>query len=325
MARVTLDLDALVQRGDLTADEASRLERLAEPSRALNRILTLLVVFGALGVVAAVLALEPSLELGLTLALAALGGAIVIRQTSLRENWGLLMQALALLGALGVSAYLILKLEGSSAAHFGAFLITGAAAWGFRNGLLAAAAVLTLGAMIGSGTGYWHAGYALFVREATLTALLFGGLSAGFFWARDRIPAAHEMLATVIARTSFFLANFGFWVGSLWGDYPGEHWAAGDRWRAAVEWRDAALHIPEAVFSLAWAAFLIAGLVIGVRTQRRFLANTAIVFLAIHAYTQFFEVLGAHPWTLLLAGLSLIGVGVGAARFDHWQRNRAAA
>jgi len=27
------------------------------------------------------------------------------------------------------------------------------------------------------------------------------------------------------------LVNFGFWIGSLWGDYPGEAWAQGEDYR----------------------------------------------------------------------------------------------
>ena len=46
-----------------------------------------------------------------------------------------------------------------------------------------------------------------------------------------------------------------------------------------------------------------------------FLSVTATVFLAIHAYTQYFETFGAHPETLLLGGLGLVALAVLAARF----------
>jgi iron complex transport system permease protein len=32
------------------------------------------------------------------------------------------------------------------------------------------------------------------------------------------VPSEWERLAITVARTSVFLVNIGFWVGSLWGD-----------------------------------------------------------------------------------------------------------
>ena len=49
--------------------------------------------------------------------------------------------------------------------------MTASALW-FRSALLAAFAVLSLGAILGSGTGYWHASYALFVEEPTITIIV---------------------------------------------------------------------------------------------------------------------------------------------------------
>ena len=107
--------------------------------------------------------------------------------------------------------------------------------------------------------------------------------------------------------------NFGFWVGSLWGDRIGEHWFAPQRWSDRSEWREAAFTIPDYIFSLGWAGALIA--IIIMARSNSFLSITSIVFLAIHGYTQYFEYLGANPETLVIGGLVLVGLAVAAARF----------
>jgi iron complex transport system permease protein len=39
--------------------------------------------------------------------------------------------------------------------------------------------------------------------------------------------------------------------------------------------------------------------------------TTAATFGAINFYTQWFERLGAEPWALIVAGLTIVGVAVG--------------
>ena len=57
-----------------------------------------------------------------------------------------------------------------------------------------------------------------------------------------------------------------------------------------------------------------------------FLSVSALVFLGIHAYTQYFETFGAEPVTLLVAGLTLVGLAVGlAGLFRKAQRGPNAA
>jgi len=121
------------------------------------------------------------------------------------------------------------------------------------------------------------------------------------------------------ARVSFFMVNFGFWVGTLWGDWPGEHFASkGDfDWETAKQWREAAFHIPDWLFSIGWAGFLVAGILFGLREHNRFITNTAIVFLCIHFYTQFFEFLGLNPVTLVVGGLLMLAAAVWLFRFDQ--------
>ena len=330
-ARITLDLPRLVADGQLTPEEADRLLTLAGPNRTQHVVANILLIFGALMSVAGILALEPPLEVGLFLALAALGtgGTLVFRA---RDEWGLLGQTLVLMGVLGLSGWAALRFEDLGGvwpvltAPFIAVLTVSTAVV-FRNGVLAALAPVALANLIGTGTAYWHASYALFVEEATISIVIFGSLSAGLFLLRHRLPDAYQLTALIMARVSFFLTNFAFWVGSLWGDRVGEIWAEGSDtdYEALTAWRQHALFIPETMFSIAWLVFLAVCIVVGLRTQRRFIANTAIVFLAIHFYTQIYETLLDAPGSLVLIGLSLVGFGFGLARFDRWQRLRLAA
>jgi hypothetical protein len=57
-----------------------------------------------------------------------------------------------------------------------------------------------------------------------------------------------------------------------------------------------------------------------------FLSASALVFLGIQGYTQYFEALGADPVSLLVAGLTLEGLAVGLAwLFRKGQRGPSAA
>lgn len=330
MAKITLDLDKLVADQSLTQAEADRLAGMGEPSNRLGVFINLFLILGALAAAAGVIALEPSPAVGLMLALVSLGGGAAIYFSAARD-WRVLAHGLVIMGCVGLASWMAWQAEESWPEHMGwvvhlfAFMIFTAGAVAFRQPFLAALAPLALGALVGSGTAYWHASYGIFVREATISIGLFSTVAAGLYALRDKLEEVWRGVATVAARVSFFMINFAFWVGSLWGDYVGEMWEAPDRWMARGEWRDTALFIPEWVFSIGWIAFLALCIWLGTRDHRRFLANTAVVFLAIHAYTQLFETLGAEPWTLLIAGLSMVAVAAGVARFDGWQRARRTA
>jgi len=44
------------------------------------------------------------------------------------------------------------------------------------------------------------------------------------------------------------------------------------------------------------------------------------VFAAIHLYTQYFELLGAHPASILVAGLFALGIAFGLFRYNKGHR-----
>lgn len=316
MSRIVLDLDALVTNGRLDAAEATRLRALALPDQKNGLLVNLLLIFGAISVAGGTIALVPNALTGLVLALFALGGAEGLRRSARGNSLKALGMALTLMGTLGLAGWVGWEFQhvedGTLPTLLIALIMTASAVW-FRSALLGAFAVLSLGAILGSGTGYWHASYALFVEEPTLTLLIFGLLAGGLYHARGKLGAAWQNLVTVAARTAMFMVNFAFWVGSLWGDRIGEHWFAPQRWSDRSDWRDAAMTIPDHVFTLGWIGALTA--VIATSRRNSFLSITSIVFLTIHGYTQYFEYLGARPETLVLGGLILVGLAVAGARF----------
>ncbi len=315
MSVIRLDTEALVRSGQLSAAQAEQLKALALPDARSGLLINLLLFGGAMAVAAGAIALVPNAATGLVLALLALGGAGVLKALDGAQNWRVLWLGLAFIGVLGVSGWIAMEFE--DAAYWPPLAIaalTVAAAVGFRSAFLAALGVLASGAVLGSGTGYWHASYAIFVSEPTLTVFVFSAAAAGLYALRNSAGEVWQAMITSAARTSAFLAAMGFWVGSLWGDHVGEHWARADgHWRASQDWREAAFQVPEWMFSLGWAGALIALIV--TRPRGGFLSVSAVVFLAIHAYTQYFEVFGAEPFTLLIAGLVALGLAVFGARW----------
>ncbi|MFN7164431.1 MAG: hypothetical protein ACK4P2_06380 [Hyphomonas sp.] len=319
MPVIRLDLAALVKSGAVSADEAARLEGLALPDTRGGLLINVLLIFGAIAVAAAAIALVPNAGTGLVLALAALAGAEALRRLAPGDAFGVLSAGLALMGTLGLAGWVAWEFGDAPSATLPALLIAmvlaAGAVW-FRSAFLAALGVLALGAVFGTGTGYWHASYALFVEEPVISIGVFGALAALFYEARRRAGAAWQMLLTVSARTAMVLVHFAFWVGSLWGDVLGDSaWNAVryEDYDAYEAWQKTAMTIPEWPFSLGWAGLAIA---LALLTRRGgFLSASALVFLGIHAYTQYFEVFGAEPATLLFAGLTLVGLAVGLAWF----------
>jgi iron complex transport system permease protein len=316
MQIIRLDLDSLTENGQISLEEAVRLKAFALPDQKRGLLVNLLLIFGALSVAAGTIALVPNAATGLVLALLALGGAETLRRLDVGASLKVLGAGLTLMGAVGLAGWIGWEFRDAEASLYPtlaiAAVLAAAAVW-FRSAFLAGPAVLALGATLGSGTGYWHASYAIFVEEPTLTILLFSAVAAGLFALRGKIAKAYQSVTTIAARTAFFMVNFAFWVGSLWGDRIGEHWLAPSAWSERSEWREAAMEIPDTVFTLGWAAFLIATIVKARRGG--FVSVASIVFLAIHGYTQYFELLGANATSLVVGGIVLVGLAVAGARF----------
>lgn len=320
MTIIRLDLAALLKTGALTDAEAQRLTGLALPDKRGSLLVNVLLIFGALAVAMAAIALIQTPSTGLLLAVAAIAGAEVLRRLPLGEEFKVLSAGLALMGTLGLAGWVAWEFGPASVSpSLPAVLITlvlGAGAAWFRSAFLAALAVVALGAVFGTGSGYWHASYALFVEEPAITLAVFGALAAALYKARSLASVAWQSLLTAAARTSMFLVHFAFWVGSLWGDVLGDSSWSQTRWDNSAgydAWEKTAITLPEWPFSIGWA-----GLAIGLALLTRrggFLSVSGLVFLGIHGYTQYFEVFGAEPVTMLIAGIVLVALAVGLTRF----------
>jgi iron complex transport system permease protein len=305
--KITLDISKLVEEGKLTAGEAERLKALAASDTGSLGI-NILVGFGVIAVAAGIGALVPDVWTALILGAAvfALGAWLALGGT---QQWRLLAQICTVLGALTFCGAVAAFGKGSLATMLIVVaLLTGAALLA-RSSLLIAAAVLVLGSCLGAKAGYWHATYALAIYEPLLTILLFAALALAAYLASARLPADYERLAIASSRTSVVMVNFGFWIGSLWGDRL-------LLLRGLARGSGAATVIPDYAFSIGWAAALIAAGAWAVAVNRRWLVNVVAVFGAIHFYTQWFERLGASPLSVLGGGLIMLAIALALWRFN---------
>ena len=313
--KITLDLSRLLEEGKLTPEEAGRLKTLAARDTS-SLAINILVGFGVIAVSAGAVALVPTPATALALGLIAFAiGLVLTFQRD--ERWSLFTQICLVLGALmfcgGVLAL------GSGA--LGAMLIVTAtlavAAVVARSGLLIGAAVLALGACLGARAGYWHATYALAIYEPAVTIVLFSALALAAYLMSNRLSAEYERLALVAARTSVFMVNFGFWIGSLWGDKL--------RLIRSIIHHDPNILtagagrdiITPLAFSVGWAIALLGVAIWGMQANRRWAVNVAAVFGAIHFYTQWFDALGPQPLSFMVGGLLML-----AFAYALWALNR---
>jgi hypothetical protein len=311
--KITLDISRLVEEGKLTRDEADKLMELAARDTGSLGI-NILVGFAVVAIAAGAVALMPAplTAVGCGLALFIAGSAIALNRV---QHWILLGQIFLVIGALmfggGVIAYHADMLA-SMLIVTGSFLLAAILA---RSSLLMALAVLAASACLGARTGYSHATYSLAIFEPTLTVVLFSAVALLAYQASKRLSAEYERLAITAARMSLLLVNFGFWIGSLWGD-PLMLMHSMNRSDAALAFMTKTV-IPATVFSVLWAIALLGAGIWAVRVNRRWTVNLVAIFAGIHFYTQWFERLGATPLSVLLGGLVLL-----ASAFALWMLNR---
>jgi iron complex transport system permease protein len=313
--KITLDLSKLLEEGKLTPEEVERLKVLAARDTG-SLAINILVGFGVVAVSAGAVALVPSpltaLVLGLGVFVVGLGFTL-----HRDERWGLLAQICLVVGALLFCGGVLALGDGALGAMLIVTVALAVAAIVARSGLLMAAAVLALGACLGAKAGYWHATYALAIYEPALTIVLFSVLALATYFVSKRLPSEYERLALIAARTSVFMLNFGFWIGSLWGDNL--------RLIRSIIHNDPSILtagtgpdiISPFMFAAGWAIMLLAAALWGMRANRRWVVNVAAVFGAIHLYTQWFDRLGPGPLAFIVGGLLMLAFAYGL-----WALNR---
>ncbi len=306
--KITLDIAKLLEDGRITPEEATRLKGLAAESTG-SLAMNMLIGFGVVAVALGVMGLVPQPTVAVVLGglLGSVGLGFVLRG---ERTWFILAQICLLAGALMLAGGVMFMTKGSVTALLAVTAIFAGAGVVARSGLLIALAVLALSATIGARTGYMHATYFLAIRQPAMTVLLFSGLAIAAYQASKVLMADHGRLAIVAARTSLLLVNFGFWIGSLWGD----------RLTWFVDMTTTSRYapvIPAWIFSLLWIAAIIGAGIWAARANRPWVLNLAAVFGAIHFYTQWFEKLGATPFTVLVAGILTLGLAVGIWKYNQ--------
>jgi hypothetical protein len=314
--KITLDLSKLMGEGKLSPAEVERLKGLARHETGSLGI-NILIGFGVVAVAAGIGALVPTPVTAIVIGaiLFAAGLALILQRT---EAWDLLAQICLVIGALTLAGGVLFIDDGSLRAAIAVTIGLAASAVIARSSLLAALAVISLAGCFGARTGYMHAMYSLSIQEPGITIVVFSGLALATYIISQRVQADYERIALIASRTSVFLVNFGFWIGSLWGDRlrllraMGPDTAAAQGGTKAVQ----AVVIPPYVFSIGWALALIAVGVWGAKANRRWVVNIAAVFGAIHFYTQWFEKLGADALTVLLGGLIMLAIALALWKFN---------
>src|SRR5262249_4119727 len=315
--RIVLDIARLVEEGKLTAQEAERLQALARRDTG-SLAINVLMSFGAVAVAAGITALEPAFTTGAALGVAfvAIGLAISFFAA---EQWCLLGTATTIIGAFLLAAGVIGFTEAEFVGLVFSALLFLALAVAIRSNFLMALVPLALAGALGSSTGYRHAVYMLTVNEPSITIAFFALLAGAAYLVSQHVGQAYQHLAIIFARVSLILVNFGFWIGSLWGDYPGETWMQGEDyrlWSNREAWRASHLPVPDTAFIVGWGIVIVAVGAWAARTNRRWVVTTAAVFGAIEFYAQWFERLGAEPWAIIVAGLTIVAFAIALWRYN---------
>jgi hypothetical protein len=296
---VTLDLTRLLNDRKITKDEHDRLLALgtvATGSLAFN----ILIAFGVIGVAAGIILLVPNAFAGIIVGAVLLAGGLLVYANDLKQ-WEVLANITVLVGALVLAGGGVVLFNASPTVFLA--IATGFAVIGVLSGsgLLVSLSVLALSSAIGARTFYDQATYFLGIEEPTVTVFLFSAVALATFLISKTLPPVHERLAIIASRTSIFLVNLGFWIGSLWGD--------------TLEF--AGLVIPDLAFSVVWAAGLVGLGIWGAARGRRWVVNVVAIFGAIHFYTQWFEHLGAQPASVLGGGIVGLVIALALRQFNH--------
>jgi len=197
---------------------------------------------------------------------------------------------------------------------------------------ITALAILPLSGALSARTFYGTGVYGFLNEEPTLTIVFLGALGALCLFLAVRIKERLGRHAGILGIMCLLAVNMAFWIGSIWGDVVGlslwgPDWKSvaaplngEEAWRAWEAARDEfsrdALGVPADAFAAIWAAVLVGVAVWAAMSGRRGPFNMAVVFGAIHLYTQYFERLQATPGTIAVAGTIAILMSWGLWRYN---------
>ncbi len=273
-------------------------------------------------------------------AMTGLGGAAMIGSYALYrkvpEGLGFLTGAITLMGAaIHLGGVIGFEFEGVGAMLFYLYAagLTFALGIALDVRLVSALAIVPFAQVLDTSTTYWHASYAFYSYESTLSILQMGSLVAGFTWLASRIKPRVGRHLNIAVMLAFIVMNLCFLVGSLWGDEVGRYmWGPqyrdfgyqnSEAYHAALDaFRETAFTISEEVYSVVWALLLMGLIAWSAMTTRRGLFNASLTFLGIHAYTQMFESFVDEPMAYALGGLAAIPAAWGLLQANSWMKVR---
>lgn len=312
--KIVLDIDQLLADGEINDAEYQKLQTLSRKATG-SLALNILIGFGVVSTVVGGLALLQSWPLALALGLLLCALGVLVLQRA-RDAWSVFAIIVLLVGTVMTSAAILAIAEGSTPAFLGVSVFCLACAVISRSVLLSILATLSVMGALDALVLYWHASYGLVIVHPAYTIAVFTLLALIAYQISLRVPPDYSRLAIAFARSSLFMVNLGFWVGSLWGDAL---WTRHDddkpSWVSAGE-----AVIPDVAFAIAWAVGLVAVGVWAARANRPWVVNLMAVFGAIHFYTQYFERLGATPVSILLAGLIMIAIAMAIVAYNRSAR-----
>jgi len=300
--KVTLDLDVLLDEGKITQKDHDKFSGFsAKTTSSLG--FSVLIAFGVVAIIAGLLILVPSEEVAIGVGfLILVSGIGTLRSES--DQWRLLANIFVVLGALlfGGGILMLSKHFEPSILTILFVIITYALAGVLaRSSFLMVLSVFLSSSLIGAMTGYGFATYVLRIENPITTIMLYTALGIGLYQVSKNVDIKYESVALAGAKSSVFLVNFGFWIGSLWGSTEyickeGQSFGC-----------ERVTHVSPEIFSILWALAIIAAGVWAVKNNRRWTLNVVSTFGGIHFYTQWFENFGAEPDTLIFLGILTLG------------------
>ena len=303
--KIVLNIKELLEEGKINQTEYDKLLSLSKNETG-SLALNLLIGFGIIMVCVGVITLTQSASTALIMGLLTFLIGLFIQFKGTKE-WSVLSSCCSISGVLifigGMNIFLIDAYVSESVflplamnvEILTTFILIASSVF-LTSNILAALSILSIAQITGAGTDYFMASYTIWVSSPVVTIVLFSALAFFLYYLSRSTLSRYENILITGSRTSVLVANFGFWVGSLFG--------GGD------------LEVSSELISMAWALALIGFAVWGWRANRRWVVIVSSIFGAIHFYTQWFTILEMEPASVVIGGVIAIGIGIGIKRLD---------
>ncbi len=291
--KVTLDLDALLKAGKITPEEHQRFSRFASDNTG-SAAINYLIGFGVLTVSSATLALIPTALTSIILGLVILLSGLLLLRSQWAQQWQILAQISLMLGALMSGGGILVQAEWNLAALGLVTLIYTATAILAQSPQLSVLATLTLAGCLYARHGSLD--YELIFQNPLLSIASFSLLSVLLLQAVKRLKSPLSELSRAALLTSILLTNLHFWLASLSGPLAG---------------LETGKVLSSQSYALIWAILMALAGLWAWRNQQRAIVNAVAGLGTLHFYSQWFTVMDAEPWSLLLAGLLALGFAIG--------------